>query len=160
MSFHARWRKFLLTEGGNVFKGERVGSIPLESIQPTLDQYYEELSRLFPQHTSKFDDFTPLGSVGKKAKSGDIDLAVDVEEMFPQGKVTDEDLQSWNLDPAVWRATYEKMVKRARTAKPAEVELRAFLYEIAKYIGENSQIIKTDLKKVRPVQTQQNPSLF
>ena len=44
------------------------------------------------------------------------------------------------------------MVKRARTAKPSEVELRAFLYEIAKYIAENSQIIKTDLKKVRPGQ--------
>ena len=151
MKFHTKWRKFL-TEGGNVFKGERVDSIPLAFIQPTLEQYYEELSRLFPQHASKFADFAPLGSVGKKAKSGDIDLAVDVEELFPQGKVTDEDLQSWNLDPAAWRATYEKMVKRARTAKPAEVELRAFLYEIAKYIGENSQIIKTDLKKVRPGQ--------
>ena len=152
MNFHLQWRKYLLTEGGNVFKGERVDSIPLAFIQPTLEQYYEELSRLFPQHASKFADFTPLGSVGKKAKSGDIDLAVDVEELFPQGKVTDEDLQSWNLDPGVWRVTYEKMVKRARTAKPSEVELRAFLYEIAKYIGENSQIIKTDLKKVRPGQ--------
>ena len=152
MNFHLQWRKYLLTEGGNVFKGERVDSIPLAFIQPTLEQYYEELSRLFPQHASKFADFTPLGSVGKKAKSGDIDLAVDVEELFPQGKVTDEDLQSWNLDPGAWRATYEKMVKRARTAKPSEVELRAFLYEIAKYIGENSQIIKTDLKKVRPGQ--------
>ena len=152
MNFHSQWRKFLLTEGGNVFKGEDVDSIPLAFIQPTLEQYYEELSRLFPQHASKFADFAPLGSVGKKAKSGDIDLAVDVEELFPQGKVTDEDLQSWNLDPVAWRATYEKMVKRARTAKPAEVELRAFLYEIAKYIGENSQIIKTDLKKVRPGQ--------
>ena len=151
MKFHTSWRRFL-TEGGNVFKGEAVGPIPLASIQPTLEQYYEELSRLFPQHAPKFADFAPLGSVGKKAKSGDIDLAVDVEELFPQGRVTDEDLQSWNLNPAAWRATYEKMVKRARTAKPAEVELRAFLYEIAKYIGENSQLIKTDLKKVRPGQ--------
>ena len=151
MKFHTRWRRFL-TEGGNVFKGENVDSIPLAFIQPTLEQYYEELSRLFPQHASKFADFAPLGSVGKKAKSGDIDLAVDVEELFPQGKVTDEDLQSWNLNPIDWKATYEKMVKRARTAKPSEVELRAFLYEIARYIGENSQIIKTDLKKVRPGQ--------
>jgi hypothetical protein len=151
MKFHTRWRRFL-TEGGNVFKGESVDSIPLAFIQPTLEQYYEELSRLFPQHSSKFADFAPLGSVGKKAKSGDIDLAVDVEELFPQGKVTDEDLQSWNLNPSDWKATYEKMIKRVRTAKPSEVELRAFLYEIARYIGENSQIIKTDLKKVRPGQ--------
>lgn len=100
------------------FKGERVDSIPLAFIQPTLEQYYEELSRLFPQHASKFTDFAPLGSVGKKAKSGDIDLAVDVEELFPQGKVTDEDLESWNLDANAWRATYEKMVKRAGPLSP------------------------------------------
>ena len=83
MRFQSRWRRFL-TEGGNVFKGESVDSIPLAFIEPTLNEYYEELSRLFPQHSSKFADFTPLGSVGKKAKSGDIDLAVDVEELFPQ----------------------------------------------------------------------------
>ena len=47
MKFHTKWRKFL-TEGGNVFKGERVDSIPLAFIQPTLEQYYEELSKLFP----------------------------------------------------------------------------------------------------------------
>jgi|TARA_A100000172_G_scaffold80940_1_gene71996 hypothetical protein len=145
------WRKFL-SEGGNVFKGERVGSIPMEFIQPTLQRYYEELGRLFPMHATDFQNFSPLGSVGKKAKSGDIDLAVDVKEMFPQGKVTDKDLESWNIDPDSWKVTYEKMVKRARTATPSEVELRAFLYELAKYIGENSEIIKTDLKKVRPGQ--------
>ena len=44
------------------------------------------------------------------------------------------------------------MVKRARTATPAQVELRAFLYELAKHIGLNSELIKTDLKKVRPGQ--------
>ena len=78
------WRNFI-TEGGNVFRGENVDEIPMEFIGPTLEKYYEELSSLFPQHTSKFADFAPLGSVGKKAKSGDIDLAVDVQELFPQG---------------------------------------------------------------------------
>jgi hypothetical protein len=145
------WRSFV-NEGGNVFKGERVDSIPLEFIKPTLESYYEELTRLFPDHASDFQSFAPLGSVGKKAKSGDIDLAVDVQELFPQGKVTDKELLSWNIDPVAWRATYEKMLKRARTAKPSEVELRAFLYELAKYIGENSEIVKSDLKKVRPGQ--------
>tara|TARA_B100000900_G_scaffold224343_1_gene190312 strand:- start:2353 stop:3384 length:1032 start_codon:yes stop_codon:yes gene_type:complete len=151
MSFYEKWRLFL-AEGGNVFVGETVSAIPLEFIQPTLDRYYEELSRMFPEHADDFKNFEPLGSVGKKAKSGDIDLAVDVQTLFPQSRVTDEELQSWNLDPVSWRATYDKMVKRARTATPSEVELRAFLYELAKYIGENSQLIKSDLKKVRPGQ--------
>jgi hypothetical protein len=143
------WRNFV-TAGGNVFVGENVDAIPLEYIQPTLDKYYEELSRLFPEHAEHFQQFEPLGSVGKKAKSGDIDLAVDVKTLFPMGKVTDASLESWNLDPASWRTTYDRMVKRAITATPSQVELRAFLYELAKYIGENSEIIKTDLKKVRP----------
>ena len=138
--------------GGNVFVGEVVEPIPLGFIQPTLAAYYQELDRMFPEHSEKFKNFATLGSVGKKSHSGDIDLAVDVAEMFPHGEVTDEDLRSWNLDPVSWRATYEKMVKRARTATPSEVELRAFLYELAKFIGENSEIIKTDLKKVRPGQ--------
>ena len=58
-----------LAEGGNVFAG-KTGPIPLEFIQPTLDRYYKELDRLFPQHSDKFKNFQPLGSVGKKAKSG------------------------------------------------------------------------------------------
>tara|TARA_R110000796_G_scaffold65503_1_gene151283 strand:+ start:5433 stop:6428 length:996 start_codon:yes stop_codon:yes gene_type:complete len=138
--------------GGNVFTGEAVESIPMEFIQPTLAAYYQELSVLFPQHSNFFKTFTTLGSVGKKSKSGDIDLAVDVKKLFPQGRITIEDLQSWNLNPALWRETYEKMLKRARTATPHEVSLRAFLYELSKYIGERSNLIKSDLKKVRPGQ--------
>lgn len=143
------WRRFI-NEGGNVFKGERVDSIPLEFIGPTLDRYYEELSRLFPKHSEIFQNFAPLGSVGKKAKSGDIDLAVDVQELFPSGQVDEKSLQSWGLDPQSWQETYDRMFKRARTATEVDVQLRAFLYEIAKYIGENSKMIKTDLKQVGP----------
>ena len=143
------WRRFV-NEGGNVFKGERVDSIPLEFIEPTLDRYYEELSRLFPNYSGLFQTFAPLGSVGKKAKSGDIDLAVDVQELFPSGQVDEASLQSWGLDPQRWQETYDRMFKRARTSTEVDVQLRAFLYEMAKYIGENSKMIKTDLKKVGP----------
>jgi len=147
MNFQARWRRFL-TEGGNVFKGERVGSIPLEFIQPTLESYYEELGRLFPQQTSFFQTIEPLGSVGKKAKSGDIDLAIDVSELAPSRKIDDQMLQSWELDPQTWADTRARFARRSRNATDEELDLRAFLYELAKYIGENSQLIKTDLKKV------------
>jgi len=147
MKFQAGWRRFL-TEGGNVFKGERVGAIPLEFIEPTLERYYEELGRLFPQQTAFFQTIEPLGSVGKKAKSGDIDLAIDVSELAPSRKIDDQMLQSWELDPRVWAETRTKFAKRARNATDEELDLRAFLYELAKHIGENSQLIKTDLKKV------------
>ena len=147
MKFQARWRRFL-TEGGNVFKGEQVGAIPLEFIEPTLERYYEELGRLFPQQTAFFQTIEPLGSVGKKAKSGDIDLAIDVSELAPSRKIDDQMLQSWELDPQAWADTRARFAKRARNATDEELDLRAFLYELAKYIGENSQLIKTDLKKV------------
>lgn len=147
ISFQTKWRRFL-TEGGNVFKGERVGAIPLEFIEPTLERYYEELGRLFPQQTAFFQTIEPLGSVGKKAKSGDIDLAIDVSELAPSRKIDDQMLQSWELDPQVWADTRAKFAKRARNATDEELDLRAFLYELAKHIGENSQLIKTDLKKV------------
>ena len=147
MKFEARWRRFL-TEGGNVFKGERVGAIPLEFIEPTLERYYEELGRLFPKQTGFFQTIEPLGSVGKKAKSGDIDLAIDVSELAPSRKIDDQMLQSWQLDPGAWADTRARFAKRARNATDEELDLRAFLYELAKYIGENSQLIKTNLKKV------------
>ena len=147
MKFQARWRRFL-TEGGNVFKGERVGAIPLEFIEPTLERYYEELGHLFPQQTAFFQTIEPLGSVGKKAKSGDIDLAIDVSELAPSRKIDDQMLQSWELEPQAWADTRARFAKRARNATDEELDLRAFLYELAKYIGMNSQLIKTDLKKV------------
>jgi hypothetical protein len=147
MKFHTNWRRFL-TEGGNVFKGEAVGPIPLEFIQPTLERYYEELARLFPEHSELFQTFEPVGSVGKKARSGDIDLAVDVPRLVPSKKIDDAMLQSWNLDPRAWAETRQKFAKRSKSATDEELDLRAFLQELANYIDQNSQLIKTDLKKI------------
>jgi hypothetical protein len=136
-----------LAEGGNVFAG-KTDSIPLEYIQPTLDKYYEELDRLFPQHSDKFRNFQPLGSVGKKAKSGDIDLAVNVKEMFPDGEVNPEDIESWGLSPDEWKAKIEKLAKRARTATPTEIGWKAFLQLIAQHINENSDLIEASPKRI------------
>ena len=139
--------KKTLREGGNIFVG-KTDSIPLEFIQPTLDKYYEELDRLFPQHSDKFRSFQPLGSVGKKAKSGDIDLAVNVKEMFPDGEVNPEDIKSWNLSPEDWKAKIEKLAKRARTATPTELGWKAFLQLIAQYINDNSELIQASPKRI------------
>jgi len=138
-----------LAEGGNVFAG-KTGPIPLEFIQPTLDRYYKELDRLFPQHSDKFKNFQPLGSVGKKAKSGDIDLAVNVREMFPDGEVNPEDVESWNLSSEEWLKKVEKLSKRARTSTPSELGWKAFLQLLAEYMNENSDLIEADLKKIKP----------
>lgn len=135
-----------LTEGGNIF-GDKTDSIPLEFIQPTLEKYYEELGNLFPIHVGDFTTFRPLGSVGKKAKSGDIDLGVDVLELFDDGEINPEDLPTWNLDQKEWEAQVEKLTKRARTATASEIGWKAFLQLLAKYINENSDLINVDEKR-------------
>ena len=142
-------REGAITEGGNVFAGE-TDSIPLAFIQPTLDAYYEELGRLFPVYVGEFETFQPLGSVGKKAKSGDIDLAVDVQELFPDGEVNPEDIKKWGLDPEAWKKQVEKLTKRARTSTPSQLGWKAFLQLLAAHINENSDLLDVDTKKIGP----------
>tara|TARA_R110000824_G_scaffold401320_1_gene611673 strand:- start:66 stop:2378 length:2313 start_codon:yes stop_codon:yes gene_type:complete len=139
----------VMTEGGNVFAGQ-TADIPIDYIEPTLNAYYDELERLFPEHGSKFRAFQPLGSVGKKAKSGDIDLAVDVRALFPDGEVNPEDIKSWNLSPDEWKAQVEKLTKRARTSTLPQLGWKAFLQLLAKYINNNSDVLSTNIKKIAP----------
>ena len=138
-----------ITEGGNVFAG-KTDSIPLEYIQTTLDKYYEELDRLFPKHSDKFRSFQPLGSVGKKARSGDIDLAVNVREMFPDGEVNPEDVESWNISSEAWLKEVERLSKRARSSTPTQLGWKAFLRLLAQYMNDNSELIEADIKKIGP----------
>ena len=137
-----------LTEGGNVFAG-KTASIPIDAIRPTIKEYYKELSRLFPQHADKFPNFQALGSVGKKDMSGDIDLAVDVNVMFPDGEVNPEDVETWNIPAELWTAKVSALAKRAKTATPTELGWKAFLQLLADYINKNSDLIETDLKKIQ-----------
>ena len=139
----------LFLEGGNVFAGETAG-IPREFIGPTLEEYYKEMNRLFPGKNATFLSFRPLGSVGKKDVSGDIDLAGDVKDFFPTGDITPEGLKSWKVDPASWEKTFQRFKSRARSRTDAELGWRAFLYELATYINDKSEIVRTDIKKVGP----------
>ena len=139
----------ILAEGGNIF-GDKTDSIPLNFIEPTLGEYYNELGNLFPIHVGDFTTFEPLGSVGKKALSGDIDLAVDVLQLFKDGEVNPEDLPTWNLDPKKWEERVQQLAKRARTSTPIELGWKAFLQLLAEYINENSDLITVNLKKTTP----------
>lgn len=66
--------------GGNVF-ADKTSGIKRDHISSTLTAYFTELSKLFPKKSKIFniEHFIPLGSVGKKAVSGDIDLGVDIK---------------------------------------------------------------------------------
>lgn len=56
-------------EGGAAIGGSR---IPKDRVQPTIDAYVEQVLSAIP-----YDKYEPVGSTGKKATNGDIDLAVE-----------------------------------------------------------------------------------
>jgi hypothetical protein len=141
---------FNLSEGGNIF-GDKTAKIKKEHIDSTLKFYFKEMSRLFPQKRSIFSmrKFKALGSVGKKAVSGDIDLAISTSDIVDK-KFSDAAIKKWNLDPIAVQAEYAILTKRAKTAKPEALMMKAFLKELGKYINMNSAYIEVEEKKTTP----------
>ncbi len=134
--------KEVLIEGGNVFGG--TSPIKKQFIDPTINMFINELSRIYPKKASSFRSFEKLGSAGKKPISGDIDLAYDIENLMPNGK---PDLVGWSIDPYEFSQAVEKIQKRARTATLEQSQLRAMIEFIGNNINQATDNIQTDLKQ-------------
>jgi hypothetical protein len=134
--------------GGNIFKG-KTDRIKAEDIPKTLDNYYNELSKIFPKKKSIFKLFKPVGSVGKKPTSGDIDLAIDMSLLVDKN-FSDKSIAEWGIDPEKVKTTFEGMKKRAKTSSDAQVMTRAFLQELVYFINTKTPNIYCDEKKVTP----------
>lgn len=137
-----------LNEGGNVFAGKTT-AIRREDIAPTLNAYFAELKSMFPKKAKIFNDknFMPLGSVGKKAVSGDIDLGVSAHDILDK-TMSDESIASWGVDPKAVAAEFEALKKRARTSTPEQLRMKAFLKHLTLYINSHAPSLYTDEKKV------------
>jgi hypothetical protein len=137
-----------ITEGGNVFTG-KTGPILRENIPPTLDAYFAELKSIFPKKAGIFNaqHFEPLGSVGKKAQSGDIDLGVSAADLVDK-EISDQSISLWNINPADVTATFEQLKKRARTASATDLRMKAFLINLVNYINSHAANLFCDEKKV------------
>jgi hypothetical protein len=137
-----------LSEGGNVFKG-KTASIKLEYIKPTLDAYFKELKQIFPKKASIFNDkhFHPLGSVGKKAYSGDIDLGIDTSSLL-DATMSDKSIAEWGIDPKDVHAEFAKLEKRAKTSTPEQLSFKAFLKCLTVYINAHAPRLYCDENKV------------
>lgn len=135
-------------EGGNVFKGQ-TGSIKIENIDPTLDAYFKELAQVFPKKAKIFNEktFNPVGSVRKVQESGDIDLAVDSSSILDK-QMSDESIMEWGIDPKLVMAEFDALKKRARTATPEQLRMKAFLKLLAKEINAKAPTLHTDEAKV------------
>lgn len=138
----------IVREGGNVFAG-RTAAIAREHIEPTLERYFAELGRVFPNKASimSLEHFVPLGSVGKKSMSGDIDLGISAQDLLDK-EMTPASIAEWGIDPAQVDAQQEKLGKRARTATPEQLRMKAFLQMLGAQINKLSPNIYTDEKKI------------
>ncbi len=139
-----------VTEGGHVFAG-RTAAIAREHIQPTLEKYFSELQQVFPQKRDIFnlEHFVPLGSVGKKALSGDIDLGISSSDIMDK-TMSAQSISQWGIDPEAVDAQQEKLAKRARTATPEQLRIKAFLQLLAQKINSAAPNIHVEEKKVTP----------
>lgn len=137
-----------IAEGGNVFKGQ-TSKIKREDIDPTLDAYFKELAQVFPKKAGIFNEkfFNPVGSVRKVEESGDIDLAVDSSSILDK-EMSDSSILEWGIDPKLVMAEFEALKKRARTATPEQLRMKAFLKMLAKKINERAPTLHTDEAKV------------
>lgn len=126
--------------GGNVFKG-KTDRINKENIDYTLTHYYNELQRLFPLKKHIFDNFIPVGSVGKKDTSGDIDLALEIK-LLPTSE-----FEKWNISSSNVEKRFNTLKRRAKSSNDSQLLTKAFLQELAIYINSNSELIYCDEKK-------------
>ena len=137
-----------LTEGGNIF-GASTDRIARENIPPTLEKYFIELKKVFPNAPINPKDFHPVGSVGKKDTSGDIDLAIDGTKLFPKG-VSSSSVQAWNIDPENFVMRFDQLQKRAKTSSKEQIAMKAVLQLISEYVNDHAPNIHMDVKKVNP----------
>lgn len=129
-------------EGGNVFG--TTTSIEKDNIEPTVENFVDQLSRIFPAKASTFKSFEKLGSAGKKDVSGDIDLSYDIKNIFPDGKTPD--FKGWGVDEQKYNALVAQFSKRARSASPEKIQLRAMIVLIAEKINDALPDVEVDDK--------------
>jgi hypothetical protein len=134
--------KQILIEGGNVFG--TTTSIEKANIEPTVNMFIGQLSKIFPAKASTFKSFEKLGSAGKKDISGDIDLSYDIKNIFPDGKIPD--FKGWGIDEQKYNELVAQFTKRARNASPEKIQLRAMIVLIAEKINNALPDVEVDDK--------------
>ena len=112
--------------GGNIFK-DHASPIVRENIRPTLKEYINHLGLIFPKKAHVFKNFHPVGSVGKKLVSGDIDIAIDFRHFFDGEPYNISELSEYRIFHHEWDTLYKKIKSRARTSTDEMCKLKAFL---------------------------------
>lgn len=133
-------KEISLKEGGNVFKNSEYDAqnVVLNNIQPTVNKFVEDFGRLFPNKKASFAELTNknnwLGSTGKKAESGDVDLAYSSDNFFVNGQ---PDIKGWGLNPDEFTPLYEKSKKASRSATDEQIQVKTLIQLIVKKINSS-----------------------
>jgi hypothetical protein len=133
--------------GGNVF--QETSPIEINHIKPTVDNFFKELSTVFPSKKSIFspDHFNYLGSAFKKEESNDLDLAIDISNILNYKNIK-QSIKEWDLDFDNFNQEFNILKSRARTSTDDQLTLKALFKLISKKINNNSSSIRIDEKKV------------
>jgi hypothetical protein len=117
--------------------------IKRQHVEPTIDRLFADLREIFPKAAHYFDKsseesaMTVLGSAGKKAMSGDIDLGI-TENSFKD--IVDE----WGLDKEEVDKLIIKYTKSSRTSTEDQIRTRSITELIAKKINESGKQIEAE----------------
>ena len=120
--------------GGNIFK-DTATSINIRDVAPTIMAYKEFLGQVFPLKAHSLRFFVPVGSVGKKPVSGDLDLAIDTSHIIRS--FTSTELELWGIEWDEWNDLYTLFHKRSRTATYHMSKMRALLTLISRKLKES-----------------------
>jgi hypothetical protein len=131
--------------GGNIFK-DYASPIVRENIRPTLKKYIEHLGYIFPNKAHVFENFYPVGSVGKKQVSGDLDLALNFSKLFDSAPYNAKELADYGIIHQEWHSLYKKIKSRARTSTDEMCKLKAFLKLLSHPISNEGMIHVADSK--------------
>lgn len=131
--------------GGNIW----VNSDPInaEHIVPTTIKYFEELGRILGEEISKeiLDNCIFIGSTGKSRISGDIDICININALYP---ANNRALSDYHISETDYESTLIKLTNRARTATKQNLSIKAFLKELSKVINDSNGDILIDEKKI------------
>lgn len=122
--------------GGNVFG--TTAPIKKENIKPTLTEFLKQLGEVFPKATAQLGQMRPLGSVGKKEESGDIDLALDHTAI--------ENERIWGISHKYTQMLFDKFKKRSRTATDTQLRTRAVIVALGEKIAKEKEDFRVDVK--------------
>jgi hypothetical protein len=79
--------------------------------------------------------------------SGDIDLGIDSKSLLDH-TMSDKSMSDWNIDPKAVHIEFAKLEKRAKSASPEMLLMKAFLKELTLYINSHAPSLYCDEKKV------------